>query len=122
MPNAAYRDGRKLEYALTSNGKQPGWCRANGYEPFRSSGSHGKIDVIAMKPGELLFIQCKKTGTLSKADGAELLRLARMVGAVPLLAQWRQIGNAARHPMFWEITPAGLRLWTPDHALQMEAP
>lgn len=61
---------------------------ANGYDVMRAAGSKGstKVDLIAVKPGQLLFIQCKATGTLPPAEWDRIVEVAAWVGAVPLLA------------------------------------
>ena len=118
MPNAAYRDGRKLEYAAHH------LLTDNGYIMFRTAGSHGKADLIAFKPGEILLIQCKLDGEMGPADRADLVKMAALVDAVPLVAYWHKEGRAARTVRFYRITyMSRTRVpWTPDHALQMEAP
>lgn len=58
----------------------------NGYFTMRASGSHGIADVVAIKAGEILLVQCKITGTISPADRVALLDLATRAGAVPLIA------------------------------------
>lgn len=76
-----YRNGSDFER------KVRGSLEDDGYECVRAAGSKGKIDVVAMKPGQLLFIQIKRhMGQIPPADRAELLRLAAMVGAIPLVA------------------------------------
>lgn len=61
---------------------------ANGYEIMRAAGSKGstKIDLIAIKPGELLLIQCKRTGLIGPAEWNRVFEVAGWVGAVPLVA------------------------------------
>lgn len=61
---------------------------ANGYEVVRAAGSKGstKIDLLAIKPGQILFIQCKANGTLPPDEWDRLVEVAAWVGAVPLLA------------------------------------
>jgi Restriction endonuclease len=114
MPSG-YRNGADLERAVKHH------LEANGYElVIKSGGSKGKVDVIALKPGETLLVQCKLAGTMSPADRVALRSLAYDLGAVPLLARWVKEGSAARTIGYTEITsraPAGHRPWTPDRAL-----
>jgi Holliday junction resolvase len=127
MPNAAYRDGRKLEYAAAAD------LRSNGYTVLRMAGSHGIVDLIAVKPGELLFIQCKLDGYLTPRERAGLLELARppdreallavagLTGGVPVLACWQKDGRHARVIEYRELTgpgPRDWRAWTPDWAME----
>lgn len=114
MPSG-YRNGADLERAVKHH------LEDNGYQlVIKSGGSKGKVDVIALKPGETLLIQCKLTGTMSPADRVALRHLALGLGAVPLLARWAKEGNAARTIGYTELIsmgPAGNRPWTPDRAL-----
>jgi Holliday junction resolvase len=59
---------------------------ADGYECVRSAGSKSKIDLVAIKPGELLFLQCKLNGLCPPAERAKLLDLSRSAGALPIVA------------------------------------
>lgn len=80
---ANYAGGRDFEHRtrrlLEDNGW---WCQ-------RSAGSKGAVDLIAVKPGQTLFVQCKRRGSLPPGEWNELYRLALKLGAVPVLAQQR---------------------------------
>ena len=127
MPSG-YRNGADLERAVKHH------LEDNGYVlVIKSGGSKGKVDVIGLKRGETVLVQCKRSpitkeawrqgrgaAAMSPADRTELRNLAYMVGAVPLLAVWVKEGSAARQIGYTELTskaPAGHRPWTPDHAL-----
>lgn len=87
---------------------------AEGYSTIRSAGSKGKIDIAAFKTGEMLFIQCKINGLCSPAERAEVLRLAEMVGAVPLVA-YKVPGKAK--VLYRRLTgpgPSEFVEWSPD--------
>ena len=76
-----YRRGRALEYRVRDEFK------AHGYPlVLRSPQSRGKIDVVAIRPGEVVFVQCKRGGGLGVAEWNEVLDLSRACGAIPLLA------------------------------------
>lgn len=76
-----YDNGRAFEYRVRDD------LTKDGYDCIRAAGSKGKIDIIALKTGQVLFVQVKRTdGQIPPADRAELLRLARLVDAVPLVA------------------------------------
>lgn len=80
-PNANYRAGAQLERDVANK------LSADGYDlTIRSAGSKGKVDVVAFKAGQILFVQAKRTGVISPADRADLIRIARIVGALPLVA------------------------------------
>jgi Holliday junction resolvase len=114
---SGYRHGADLERAVKHH------LEDNGYAlVIKSGGSKGKVDVIGLKLGETVIVQCKRSGTAVRpADRAALVSLARAIGAVPLLASWVKEGNAARFIGYTELTgalPVGTpQPWTPDHAL-----
>lgn len=62
--------------------------RSNGYEVVESAGSKTKIDQVAVKPGQVLFVQCKRNGALPPAEWNRLYDLAAMLPsvAVPVVA------------------------------------
>lgn len=81
---------------------------AEGYWVMKSAGSKTKVDLIAIKEGELLVVQCKRNGVCSPAERAELLRIAHMIpGAIPLVASRprvtfrRLIGTGPREWVEW---------------------
>ena len=57
----------------------------DGYYVVRSAGSHGVADLVAVKPGEVLFVQCKTTG-ISAAECNVLVETSAQYGAVPVVA------------------------------------
>lgn len=96
----AYQVGKRFE------DKTRDYLRSEGYEVVRSSGSKTKIDHVALKPGQLLLVQCKRTGLIAPAEWDRLVELAGWVDAVPLLAVngpkgrgitlWRLLGPKRR--------------------------
>ena len=116
MPSG-YRNGADLERAVKHHLEDNGYLLV-----IKSGGSKGKVDVIGLKRGETVIVQCKRSGTAVRpADRAALLGLAAALGAVPLLASWVKEGNAARTILYTELFSGPLvsnhRPWTPDHAL-----
>lgn len=71
-----------------------------GYEVIRSAASKKKIDLVAIKPGQLLFIQCKRHGVCGPAEWDRLVELAGWVGAVPILAVNGPLGRGVD---FWRL-------------------
>lgn len=69
---------RKVSAALTTD----------GYLVVRAAGSLGAADLIALKPGQVVFVQCKMAGAgaCSPAEWNAFWRLATSVGALPVLA------------------------------------
>jgi len=115
MAETAYVKGRKLEYATMAD------LEDNGYTCWRTAGSHGKTDIIALKPGELLFIQCKLDGKAPPAERFKLRQLAQWAGASPLLAGWVKPGRAARFIAYVNIArELDPRVWTPNHGIEDE--
>ncbi len=47
-----------------------------GYFCVASRGSHGPADIVAIKNGSALLIQCKRNGVISKEDWEELWLLS----------------------------------------------
>lgn len=109
----AYSDGRRLEYATQNE------LERNGYITVRTAGSHGAVDVLGFKQGEIVMVQCKLTGKLGPAERTKVYGLAAMVGAVPLVARWHKDGRSAREVRFERLlSPLALCDWTPDHGFE----
>jgi Holliday junction resolvase len=67
---------RKVADALTTD----------GYLVIRAAGSHGAADLVAVKTGQVLFVQCKLNGRCDPPEWNEFHRLAMSVGALPIIA------------------------------------
>jgi len=67
----------------------------NGYEVIRAAGSKGstKADLVALKPGQLLLVQCKRSGTLPPDEWDRRVEVAAWVGALPILAANGPLGR-----------------------------
>lgn len=85
----------------------------DGYEVIRSAGSKTKIDLVAFKTGELLFVQCKRDGVCAPAERAELIRLCTMVRGTPIVAYKHKEGRAAAVPAYRLLTGVGPKAWVP---------
>lgn len=84
-----YEDGTRFEQRVRNH------LIEEGYWVARTAGSKTKVDLIAMKTGELLLVQCKRSGKISPAERVELLRLASMVpGGLAILAH-KDAGKSA---------------------------
>jgi len=115
MTAANYRRGADLERAAKH------YLEDNGYYVIKSAGSKGIADLVAIKPGETLYVQCKLDGYLTPAERVSFRQAALTSGAAPIVARWVKEGRAARTLGFRELTsmgPAGNRDWTPDHGMQ----
>ncbi len=75
-----YDAGRRFEWKVRTD------LRGHGYEVMRMAGSRGAADLVAVRPGRLLFVQCKLDGALPGREWDHLLTLALHVNAAPILA------------------------------------
>lgn len=90
-----YQRGRALEYRCRD------FLRSLGYFVLRSPASRSPLDLVAIRPAKVLFVQCKRHGVLNPREWNELYDLALSVGAVPLLAE--QNDNQRGH-RYWLLT------------------
>lgn len=112
-----YRRGADFERATRTD------LRSHGYHVIRSAGSKTKVDLMAIKPGELLLIQCKLPhSALPASEWNTLRQLARFCDARPVIAL--KFPGVAR-PLYrelWTDAPRGRRrdlgthwnVWHPD--------
>lgn len=89
-----YRNGRAFEHRVRAD------LEANGYRCFRTAGSKTKVDLIAVKHGQVLLIQCKRSGALPTGEWNALVALSLLFppNTVPVLA----VGG--RGGRYWELT------------------
>lgn len=79
----AYQIGRAFEYRCREA------LEARGYVVFRSPQSKGAADLLALRPGSVLLVQCKtRKDRFDKDERVALEEIARKAGGIPLLA-WR---------------------------------
>lgn len=103
-----YQAGRDFEHKVRAA------LVADGYDVIRSAGSKTKVDLAAFKPGQAVFVQCKRDGKISPAERVELLRVASHIDATPVVA-WKTVGNSTIR--YWRLTgpgPAERVEWTTD--------
>lgn len=112
-----YQRGRALEYRAQAA------LIADGYYAQRSPGSKGIADILAVKKGQTLFVQCKRgTGQmLSAADWNELVATAARHGGLPIYAEatpggqlWWWLLTGPRQPRQRANLPR--EQWWPDYA------
>lgn len=79
---SGYEDGRRVEWAVVHD------LQANGYETTRAASSKGFSDVVAIKSGQVLIVNCKRTTMPGPAERKHALRVASMLPGVgvPLVA------------------------------------
>lgn len=67
--NKSYEKGRRFEYKV----KQ--WLEERGWLCFRTAGSHSPFDIIGMKEGETIGIQCKYNVKITRGEMKNLIML-----------------------------------------------
>lgn len=76
-----YRVGRALEYRVRDE------LKLLGYFALRSPQSRSPIDVLGIRHGTVLMVQCKRTGSMGVKEWNEVFDLATSCGAIPVLAR-----------------------------------
>lgn len=76
-----YERGRAFEYAVRLN------MENNGYLALRSPASRTPADIYCIAKDELVFIQCKVSGRISRDEWDKLFTLCDSVNATPILAK-----------------------------------
>lgn len=94
---SAYSKGRQFEWDIRDH------LADNGYSVLRMAGSKGdaKVDLVAVKPGQLLFVQAKRDGALPPAEWDRLVEVAGWVDALPILAVK---GGRGEGIQYWHLT------------------
>ena len=90
-----YAIGRDFEYATKYA------LQRKGYLVMRSPGSRSPVDLIAIKSGELLFVQCKLHGQFPVSEWNEFIDYCASVGATPVMAER---GKNNRGILYWQMT------------------
>jgi Holliday junction resolvase len=112
-----YAAGRKFEWDIRDA------LIDDGYDVIRSAGSKGKVDLVAIKPGELLFIQAKINGLCPPAERTELLRVSGRADALPIVAYKGTEGR--RRPVRYRLLtgpgPKQFVDWSPDKVAEEES-
>jgi Holliday junction resolvase len=89
-----YRRGRQFEYVVRDH------LRKAGFFAQRSPASKSPLDIMAVRPGEVWMVQCKRHGALGVAEWNELFITAKAAGAVPVLAM---VGPKRGAPEFYVL-------------------
>lgn len=76
---SSYARGRMFEWRVRD------YFKENKYFVLRSPQSAGPVDLVALRKGEILLIQCKVNGKLSRQETIVLKELAGSVGGKALL-------------------------------------
>jgi Holliday junction resolvase len=76
----SYSKGRRFEYRVKKHLVETGWV------VFRSSGSHGVADLVALRAGEVWLVQCRVNGYMAPVERIGFVEVARELGVVPVIA------------------------------------
>lgn len=76
-----YALGRQFEYRTRD------MLEMAGYFVFRSAQSRGVADLIAFKKGEVLFVQCKRGGSINTKEVLKLLDVCESIGTTAAIAE-----------------------------------
>jgi Holliday junction resolvase len=85
--------GEKIGWEILTNSfetKIASIFKNKGYYTIISAGSRGIADIVALKPSEILFIQCKKSGGLSLNERQRLRQITSSLNAIGVLATHRK--------------------------------
>lgn len=97
------------------------------YKTVRSAGSHSPTDIIALRRGIAVAVQCKRSGRLYPDEWNEFFDWCAEAGAVPVVAM---LGKNGKGAVYQRITGrkggAGRQPWVPwvperkgnDHEVQ----
>jgi hypothetical protein len=102
---SGYSDGRRVEWAVVHDLQQ------NGYETTRAASSKGVADVIAIKAGQVLLVNVKRTTPPGPAERADLILICKLIPGVlvPLVAL-----KPFRQPLTYRrLLGSGPRSWVP---------
>jgi Holliday junction resolvase len=101
--------------------------QTNGYVVVRAAGSHGKADVIGLKPGEVVLVQCKLGGprVVRPPEWNDLFDMSILAGAIAVIASRPRRGHIEYARVLGKrIARPGVRLslpaesWTPDRIIR----
>jgi hypothetical protein len=109
---SGYVLGRQVEWAVIHD------LQDNGYGCTRAASSKGICDVMAIKPGQILLINVKRTTPPGPAERAELWRRACQLNTPEYRIAWPLVAlGPATNVTYRELTgtgPSDWVAWTPD--------
>jgi Holliday junction resolvase len=110
---SSYRDGVRVEHAVIDH------LQDNGYDTVRAASSKGLADVVAVKPGQILFVNCKRTTPPGPAEREALLRVAAHLPGVALaIVALKPLRQPLQYRRLFGVGPKAWVPWTPDEAAQ----
>lgn len=106
---SGYTDGRRVEWAVVHD------LQENGYETTRAASSKGFSDVVAIKVGQVLIVNCKRTTMPGPAERTHTLRVAGLLPGVgvPIVALYPKGGRLSYRRLVTVEAGAWVP-WSPD--------
>jgi hypothetical protein len=105
---SGYAAGVRVEHAVIHD------LEANGYGCTRAASSKGICDVMAIKPGQILLVNVKKTTPPGPAERAELWRRACQLNTPEYRIAWPIVAlGPASKVTYRELTGVGPQQWQP---------
>jgi Archaeal holliday junction resolvase (hjc) len=106
---SGYSEGVRIEHIVIHD------LQANGYETTRAASSKGVADVIAIKAGQVLLVNVKRTTPPGPAERKDLLRVAALLPGVcvPLVAL-KPKGCPLTYRRLYGPKPIDWHAWSPD--------
>jgi Holliday junction resolvase len=102
-----YQRGLVFEHATRTH------LQTEGYDVIRAAGSHTPADLIAIKQGQLLLVQCKLDGRIGPHARNQLLELAHKIDTGIAIVAWKKRGTI--NPQYRQLTGPGPTDWTDFH-------
>lgn len=96
-----YRSGADFERKVIA------YLTENGYWCIRAAQSKGIADIVAIKTGQVLLINCKTKSIPPPRERHALASLASRTGCLPIVAQRGSRGSGGR-PLLRRITDDGV--------------
>jgi Holliday junction resolvase len=84
LPNKNYVNGRGREYRAKAH------FEGLGYFVVRSAGSHSPADLVAVKRGEVVLVQCKPPGGMSRDELVKFVALAKRLSVKAIVYSNRE--------------------------------
>ncbi|MFC4225475.1 hypothetical protein [Lysinibacter cavernae] len=81
LKSTRYRIGADLERRIRDA------LKLRGFYAFRSPASKSPADIIALRDGEILLVQCKRSGALPPAEWNALMDLCDQTGGRPIMVE-----------------------------------
>jgi Holliday junction resolvase len=106
---SGYTQGRAVEHDVIAH------LQGHGYDTVRAASSKGLADVVAIKPGQVLLVNCKRTTMPGPGERIDLIRIASCLPgvSVPLVALHPR-GKPLQFRRLTGIGPKAWVVWTAD--------